>query len=152
MGLETVPGGSSNIQDIYPLAPLQEGILFHHLLAQEGDPYLLWSLRSFSDRDLLDRYIGALNAVVARHDILRTAIIWEGLPEAVQVVWRQASVLVEEVGLDAADGDIARQLKQRFDPRHYRLDVGQAPLLRLFIAHDPVNGRWVVMQLLHHLI
>ena len=56
----TVPGGVANVQDIYPLAPLQEGILFHHLLAEEGDPYLLSSQLAFDDRARLERYLAAL--------------------------------------------------------------------------------------------
>ena len=131
-----VPGGAGNVQDIYPLAPLQEGILFHHLMGGEGDPYLLASLLSFDSRERLDGYVRALQAVIDRHDILRTAVVWEGLPEPVQVVWRKAQLQVEEVELDAAAGDAAEQLYERFDPRRYRIDVRQAPLLRLYIAHD----------------
>jgi amino acid adenylation domain-containing protein len=149
--VETVPGGAANVQDIYPLAPLQEGILFHHLLETEGDVYLSATLLGAQNRERLDRYVAALETVVARHDILRTAIVWEGLPEPVQVVWRHAPLIVEEVSLDPAKGDIAEQLRASFDPRHNRLDIRQAPLWRLYIAHDVPNQRWVILELKHHL-
>ncbi|MET1077655.1 MAG: amino acid adenylation domain-containing protein [Pseudomonas sp.] len=148
----TVPGGAANVQDIYPLSPLQEGILFHHMMAQEGDPYLVWNLLGFADRALLERYVHAVRVVVGRHDILRTAVLWSDLPEPVQVVWREPGDWIEEVELDPADGDIATQLRQRYDPRHYRLPLGQAPLMRLAVAHDPQNGRWLALRLFHHII
>ncbi|HET7464454.1 MAG TPA: amino acid adenylation domain-containing protein, partial [Longimicrobium sp.] len=129
-----VPGGAANVQDIYPLAPLQEGVLFHHLMAGEGDPYLLGFLYAFAGREGLDRYLGALRAVVERHDTLRTAVLWEGVREPVQVVWRRAPLQVEEVELDPADGDVAEQLYARFDPRHHRIDVRQAPIMRAHVA------------------
>nr|MCA0807247.1 amino acid adenylation domain-containing protein [Rhizobium sp. T1473] len=53
----TVPGGVGNIQDIYGLSPLQDGILFHHLLASRGDPYLLVSQMAFAERGVLERYL-----------------------------------------------------------------------------------------------
>lgn len=147
-----VPGGVGNVQDIYPLAPLQEGVLFHYLMAQAGDPYLMWSLISFAERDRLDAYVAAVNAVIARHDILRTAVIWEGLAEPVQVVWRRAELVMEEVRLDPALGDVAQQLKGKFHPRHYRLDITKAPLMRLFVAWDATRSRWLAMELKHHLM
>ncbi|MER8371012.1 amino acid adenylation domain-containing protein, partial [Mesorhizobium sp. M1378] len=148
----TVPGGVGNIQDIYGLSPLQDGILFHHLLASRGDPYLLVSQMAFADRDLLQRYLGAVQQVVDRHDILRTAFVWEGLSSPAQVVWRRAPLEISEVDLDEDDRPPHEQMKRRFGPRHYRIDLGRAPLLRFLIAREPGSGRWLLLGLQHHLI
>ncbi|QPB24375.1 non-ribosomal peptide synthetase [Rhizobium sp. 007] len=148
----TVPGGVGNIQDIYGLSPLQDGILFHHLLASRGDPYLLVSQMAFADRGLLERYLAAVQQVVDRHDILRTAFVWEGLSSPAQVVWRRAPLQVSEVELDDCDGSGAEELRRRFDPRRQRIDLGRAPLLRFVIAREPGSGRWLLLELQHHLI
>jgi amino acid adenylation domain-containing protein len=147
-----VSGGAGNVQDIYPLAPLQEGILYHHLAAVQGDPYLQYMTFAFDTASRLEAFTQALQVVVARHDILRTAVLWEGLAEPVQVVLRQAQLDVEPVLLDPTAGDIAGQLHERFDPRHYRLDIRQAPMMRVAYAQDPANQRWVGILLFHHLV
>ncbi|WP_158942726.1 condensation domain-containing protein, partial [Granulicella sp. S190] len=145
-----VPGGAGNVQDIYPLAPLQEGIFFHYLMADQGDPYLSSGLMAFDSRERLDGYLRAMQAVVDRHDVLRTAIFWEGLPEPVQVVLRRVILPIEEVELEG-EGDAAEQLYARFDLRHSRIDLRQAPLLRLHIAYDAGQKRWLLLMLIHHL-
>ncbi|MDL2410904.1 condensation domain-containing protein, partial [Rhizobium calliandrae] len=150
--VETVPGGVGNIQDIYALSPLQDGILFHHLLASRGDPYLLVSQMAFADRDVLERYLGAVQKVVDRHDILRTAFVWEGLSSPAQVVWRKAALEVSEVELDEDDGPGYEQLRRKFDPRQYRIDLARAPLMRFVIAPEPGSERWLLLELQHHLI
>ena len=148
-----VPGGAANVQDIYPLAPLQEGILFHHLLGGEkGDPYLSAFQLSFDSRTRLEAYLQALQAVIDRHDILRTGVMWQRLSEPVQVVCRKAALPVEEVVLDPAAGDAAKQLCARFAPGRCGIDLRRAPLMRAYIASDPANGRWLLLLLLHHLI
>ncbi|WP_147465863.1 condensation domain-containing protein, partial [Pseudomonas syringae] len=148
----TMPGGAASVQDIYPLAPLQEGILYHHLSAERGDPYVLKSVFAFEDQARLDAFSQALQQLIQRHDILRTSLFWEGLDESVQVVWRQASLGMETLDLDPEQGDISAQLQDRYDPRHYRLELGQAPLMRLVSAYDAPHQRIVSLLLCHHLV
>ncbi|TWE07133.1 arthrofactin-type cyclic lipopeptide synthetase C [Pseudomonas sp. AG1028] len=135
-----VPGGAANVQDIYPLGPLQAGILYHHhLAAGETDPYLLEARFAFASAERLDAFCAALQRVIERHDILRTALRWDGLQTPVQVVWREACLPVQEVPLAALDGPA-------------RLDLTQAPLLHLAHARDEGAGRIIAVLRFHHAI
>jgi amino acid adenylation domain-containing protein len=150
--VSTVPGGAANVQDIYPLSPLQEGILFHHLMSSDGDPYLLSRTMRFADEARLKAWLAALQLVIDRNDILRTAVIWDGLPMPVQVVWRSAILPVEELVLDTMGADGVAQLNARLDVRHTRLDLQVAPLMRAIIAHDVREGRWLLTTTFHHMM
>ncbi|WP_170275689.1 non-ribosomal peptide synthetase [Paraburkholderia megapolitana] len=147
-----VPGGAANVQDIYPLAPLQEGILYHHLSTAQGDPYVLHAVFSMQSRTHLDGFAAALQAVIARHDILRTSVAWDGLDAPVQVVWREAPLGLDEIVLNPREGDTAQQLQARFDTAHTKLEIREAPLIRLAYAHDEVRDRWVALLMAHHIV
>ncbi|MGS1416779.1 non-ribosomal peptide synthetase [Serratia marcescens] len=146
-----VPGGVANIQDIYALSPLQEGILFHHLLAERGDPYQLSAVLRFDSRARLDAWLAAMQQVIDRHDILRTAFITQGVSSPVQVVWRKAELSLRELRLNPAEGEIGSRLTALFDPRRVRPDLTRAPLLS-FVAAQGEEGSWCVLQQWHHLI
>ncbi|QDI44904.1 non-ribosomal peptide synthetase [Serratia marcescens] len=146
-----VPGGVANVQDIYALSPLQEGILFHHLLAERGDPYQLSAVLRFDSRARLDAWLAAMQQVIDRHDILRTAFITQGVSSPVQVVWRKAELSLHELRLNPAEGEIGSRLTALFDPRRVRPDLTRAPLLS-FVAAQGEEGSWCVLQQWHHLI
>ncbi|RSM33955.1 non-ribosomal peptide synthetase, partial [Amycolatopsis balhimycina DSM 5908] len=133
-----VPGGAANVQDVYPLAPLQEGIFFHHLMAGRdgGDVYAMPFTLRLDTRERLTAFLGALQRVIDRHDVYRTAIVWEGLPEPVQVVWRHAELPVTEGPLDAGGW----------------LELGRAPLLSVRVAPEPAGDGWQALLRMHHLI
>jgi amino acid adenylation domain-containing protein len=148
--VQSVPGGAANIQDIYPLAPLQEGLLFHHLLGeQDGDTYILATALSVSSLERLEALIAALQGVIDRHDILRTAVLWEQLPQPVQVVYRQVTLPVKEIALDR-DRDPTEQMREWVRPERQRMDLRHAPLMRLQVAADSHRKQWYALLQIHH--
>ncbi|WP_240326446.1 non-ribosomal peptide synthetase, partial [Pseudomonas syringae] len=146
-----VPGGARNVQDIYPLSSLQEGILFHHLLQAQGDAYLMRTVVKFKQRERLDQFLAALQSVIDRHDILRTALRWSGLPKPVQIVQRRAVLPVTE--LDSSQAlDPLQFLHDHTDTHTLRLDLQQAPLIAAYVTWDRHTDQWLLTLLDHHLI
>ena len=146
----TVPGGAANVQEIYPLAPLQQGLLYHHV-SEGQDPYQQQALFAFASCTQRQAFIEALQQVIERHDILRTSLAWEGLQQPQQVVWRQARLPVEHWAAPTA-GDLAAQVCKAFDPQRRPLDLRQAPMMAMVTTEDPGQGRWLGLLRFHHLV
>ncbi|WP_238211649.1 non-ribosomal peptide synthetase [Pseudomonas sp. PAGU 2196] len=132
-----IPGGAANVQDIYPLAPLQQGMLFHHASATDSDPYVMQARFVFANEARLQAFADALRGVIARHDILRTSVHWEGLETPVQVVWRRADLQVSTLPDN--------------DPMRGRLDLTQAPLIRLLREAEQADGALTATLQFHHI-
>ncbi|NIF15577.1 non-ribosomal peptide synthetase [Pantoea sp. Cy-639] len=141
----TIPGGAANVQEIYPLAPLQEGLLYHHL-TEARDPYQQQALFAFASQAALEAFAMALEQVIARHDILRTSLAWEGLEQAQQVVWRE--VRLPRANFVAASGDAASRLRDQAPV----LDLRQAPMMALACVEDLEQRRWLGLLHFHHLV
>ncbi len=143
---------NSNIADVYPLTPMQGGILFHVLKAERPGPYIEQFVFDADRTPDPDRLAAAWTAVVRRHPALRTAFVWEGVHEPLQVVMRECPVPVECRDLTGMEPDEVEAAVQEFlsEDRARDIALAQAPLMRHTIfAHD--RG-CVVVWTLHHLI
>ena len=142
-----------NLEDVYELSPLQQGILFHALHAPEASPYLVQvaaTLRGDLDAGAFRR---AWSAAVRRHPVLRSAFFWEGLEKPLQAVLAGAEPEWEVrdwSGLDAAEAQgrleayLAADRARGFDP-------GRAPLLRLALFRTGAEEHRLVFTN-HHLV
>ena len=147
-----IEGGAPNIQDIYPLSSLQEGMLFQRLLTETGDPYHATAILGFDARDRVDGFIATMQQVIDRHDVLRTAFVWNGLDQPVQVVLRKAAFECEALALDPVDGPVRQQLSSRFSPASFRMDLTRAPLFHGAFAYDASSHRWLLCVAFHHML
>ena len=122
-----------NVEDIYPLSPMQQGLLFHSLYETGSGLYV--EQLSFTLREGLNAgaFEQAWREVIARHTILRTAFVWEGLDEPLQVVRQTVDVSVARHDWRELTAEMQREQFDAFmlADRQRGFDLSEAPLLRL---------------------
>jgi len=143
----------AQIEDVYPLSPMQQGILFHSLYAPETAVYFeQLSCELQGDLDVA-AFAQAWRRAVARHSILRTAFVWEEMERPLQVVYRHVELPVEEFdwrGRTPAEQrrDLAAFLTE---DRRRGFDLSRAPLMRLALIRLADGARQLVWSH-HHLL
>ncbi|AEV61857.1 non-ribosomal peptide synthetase [Pseudomonas ogarae] len=132
------------IDDIYPLSPMQQGMLFHTLLGQGSGDYIN-QMRLDVEGVEAQRFRAAWQAVVDAHDILRSGFFWQGdLEQPVQIVQRQVEVpfrVLDWNGRSDIDGALQTLADEEQDQG---VDLTQAPLMRLVLVRTATDR--------HHLI
>ncbi|WP_345017459.1 amino acid adenylation domain-containing protein, partial [Streptomyces shaanxiensis] len=125
----------ADVVDAYPLSQIQTGMLVELLRA--GELHTYHNLTSFRIPDehafSVEDFRAAVDAVVARHDILRTSMHLDGFSQPLQLVHATAVLPVtvhDWRGLDAAE---QRRLGRVYadEDRTAGFDLGRAPLLRI---------------------
>jgi amino acid adenylation domain-containing protein len=142
-----------NIEDLYPLSPLQQGMLFHTLLSESGGAYTEQFTLYMEGPLLPEVYAGAWRAVTERHSILRTGFVWERMPKPLQVVFKTAELPVEHVDWRHVPEDQreARLDAFRAEDRERGFDLTRAPLLRLTLFRLG-DRQWAALLSMHHIL
>lgn len=147
--LDRLPLTLKNVADIYPLSPMQTGMLFHTLYAPRSSVYLN-QLRADIDGLDVARFSAAWAAVTARHDILRTGFVPQGegwlqwVARSVELPLTSHDLRGRHDVAAALDDLASADLKQGFD-------VTYAPLQRLALVRVDTH-RYHFMWTHHHVL
>jgi len=141
------------VSDIYPLAPVQEGMLFETLFAPESGAYVeQLSCRLQGALDV-PKFARAWEETLARHSVLRTSFAWDDLNRPLQILHQRTGLSLtrldwRELGRDEKEGRTEEFLLR---DRRCAFDLSQASLTRLALLRQE-DTLTVLVFTFHHLI
>jgi amino acid adenylation domain-containing protein/non-ribosomal peptide synthase protein (TIGR01720 family)/FkbM family methyltransferase len=147
------PVRKSPIEDLYPLSPMQEGMLFHAIEATGGGMYV--GQFGFTLRGELDThaFARAWQGVVDRHPVLRSAFVWEKVEKPLQVVRRRVPLPLHAEDLRALAPAERQERVDAYvaDDRARGFDTARPPLMRVALFRTGEREHRVVWTH-HHLL
>ena len=147
---------TDNLEDLYPLSPMQQGMLFHTVYERESGTYFEQSVFTLEGDLDLASFERAWQLVIDRYPILRSSFMWD-LEKPLQVVHREVKVNIHEQDWRNQPPESHGPKLQEYlaEDRRRGFDLSTAPLIRLalfriadttykfvFSRHHIVLDRW----------
>lgn len=143
----------ANIEDVFPVTPLQAGMLFHDLKEPDSSVYIqqyAFSIRGEFDMEKLDE---AWRQSLHKIPSLRTSFHWEGLSQPLQAVHTSVDNAIHHVDLRALPPDEREGQLRRFvmEDRSKSFSLDSPPLVRLVFHRLEIDHLHMLLTL-HHIV
>ena len=142
-----------NVADIYPLSHVQVGMLFHTLAAPSSGVYVEQYTCKLKGELQQEVFELAWKKIIERHPALRTAFVWQGLDESLQIVRQQVKLpwnFQDWRGLSSRERELRLAEFLKSD-RLQGFELEQAPLIRLMLIQLETETYQFIWSF-HHLL
>ncbi|MEW6736614.1 MAG: condensation domain-containing protein, partial [Acidobacteriota bacterium] len=142
-----------DIEDIYLLSPIQQGMLFHSIYTPDSGEYIVQSTCTLNGDLDISAFEQAWQAIVDRHPTLRTSFHWKEIERQLQVVHSKAEILLTKEDWRLYSTTEQKQKLEDFlrVDRKRGFDLTHPPLMRIFIFSLSEN-RYQFTWSFHHLL
>ncbi|HBP0403028.1 TPA: amino acid adenylation domain-containing protein [Pseudomonas aeruginosa] len=149
--LDQLPLAPCEVEDLYPLSPMQQGMLFHSLYQQEAGDYIN-QLRVDIDGLHPESFRAAWQAALDEHDVLRSGFLWQGAFETpLQVVRKRVEVPFSVLDWRGREDQAAALDELAAGEGRLGFDLSEAPLLRLVLVRTD-EERYHLIYTNHHIL
>jgi amino acid adenylation domain-containing protein/non-ribosomal peptide synthase protein (TIGR01720 family) len=152
--LDALPIPFAQIEDVYPLTPMQEGMLLHSLLDPGTGMYFMQDRYSIDSELDMERFDRAWRAVIVRHEALRASFSWNASDTMLQIIQRGGTAGVEYLDWSSEPEASQERRLQRLleEERAAGFDLLHEPPLRLRLIRLAPARHWFIMSNHHILI
>src|SRR5215831_10437973 len=130
-----MPKHNTDIENIYPLSPMQEGMVFHTLHSSTPGAYVTQLVVGIQGELSTENLRKAWDDTVARHTMLRTAVVSTAKGRYLQVVHKSVRIPWTQLDWRGANPEEKQKLLDEFlaADRLNNFDLAKAPLMRMAI-------------------
>jgi amino acid adenylation domain-containing protein len=144
---------NKNIQSIYRLAPVQEGVLFHCLKAPDAGFYFQQVSYQLALLEDPRKWQASWQTVVERHPVMRSFFTWEKRDHPLQIVREHSSMPWRELDWQLDSESVQQQKWQALlrTDRDQGVSFSKAPMLRFTLVRIAENNFRFLFSF-HHIL